>query len=217
MKEERFANQGQQNNDIDNAIDNAIVFSNNEIPNQVNCNDNLNIYDNQSQNSEKSQIQNTSIENKPKSIIKKHGFKLGLGAFVISGICLLSNPSAMTQTENKIFQDAHYAIEIFPITEGCAWLGAGMMLVSAGRKIGNPLTIKKRLGLIRKDLDDNRLYRAGWALGALGAVGTSATIAVGSVANLPQASWPLAFGVSAASIAFSTIPFKPRKGDSEVQ
>ena len=207
MREERLTNQGQQNNDIDNEI----VFANDEILNRVNCNENLKTCDNQSHDSEKSQIQNTSVENNPKSLIKKHGFKLGLGAFVVSGICLLSNPSAVTKTENQIFQDSHYAIEIFPITEGCAWLGAGMMLVSAGRKIGNPLTIKKRLGLIRKDLDDNGLYRAGWALGALGAVGTSATIAVGSVASLPQASWPLAFGVSAASIAFSTIPFKPRK------
>lgn len=136
--------------------------------------------------------------------------KLGLAAFAISGAYLVSHPSEVVQTKNEVIREVSFVYEILPATEACAWVGAGMMLVSAGKVIGNPLTVKRRLSAMRSELHDNNLYRAGWVLGALGAIGTSTTIAVGSVATLPEASWPLAFGVSAASITFSTIPFKPK-------
>ena len=132
-------------------------------------------------------------------------------AFVAGGSLLIANPSAMSKTVSGIEREASVAYDILPITEGCAWAGAIIMMSSTGKQIGNPLTVKKRLAQIRHELNDNKMYRIGWGLGAVGAIGTSVTISIGSVIALPEASWPLAFGVSAASMVFSTIPFKPSR------
>ncbi len=138
---------------------------------------------------------------------------IGLAMFAGSGAFLLSNPQNIGKIKDQIVQKADIEYAIFPFTEGLAWLGAGIMLGSAGKKIGNPLTVKKRLSEVRNELNDNSTYRIGWVLGAVGAVGTSAAIAVGAVATLPIDSWPFAFSISATSLAFSTIPFKPTKNN----
>lgn len=143
------------------------------------------------------------------SWLKRNVSKLGMTAFMISGAYFFAQPNQITETKDTIIKEASFMYEIFPITEGFAWGGAALMLASAGKKIGNPITMKRRLSLIRSELNDNSMYRTGWALGAIGALGTSTTIVLGSVLTLPDTSWPMAFSLSAASIAFSTIPFKP--------
>jgi len=130
-------------------------------------------------------------------------------AFIAAAAYFASSPAQMSKTVSHLESEANIAYEVFPVTEGCAWAGAIMMMASAGKRIGNPFTVKKRLKEVKDELNDNNMFRAGWALGAVGAIGTSATISIGSVVTLPESSWPLAFAVSAASLAFSTIPFKP--------
>jgi hypothetical protein len=148
-----------------------------------------------------------------KAWLRRNKGRLGVAAFGIAAAASFIHPNNFDAILHDIEDHAPIAATIFPITEGAAWTGAGLMLASAGHKIGNPFTIKKRLGQIRTELSDNRLYRTAWALGAVGAMGTSVTIAVGAVTGLPESSWPIAFGVSAASIAVSTIPFKPIKSN----
>ena len=154
-----------------------------------------------------------SIDNSPNRSnpwIMRHWRAVGLGLFALSGAYLASNPSQIVQTKNEIAQNYEIGY-IFPVTEALAWGGAATMLASAWSHIGNPLTVKKRLSQIKHDMNDNTLFRTGWALGALGAIGTSTAIVAGAVFTLPEASWPAAFCISGASIAFSTIPFKPSR------
>ena len=159
---------------------------------------------------------NKSPDKEFKSLFRRQQKKLAIGVFLASGLMLLSHPQDLNKTKNAIEDNAKAAYVIFPITEGAAWLGAGIMLASAGRKIGNPLTIKKRLTEVKTELSDNTAYRAGWTLGAIGAVGTSATVAIGAVTTMPESTWPAALGVSVMSIGFSTIPFKPSHIPEEV-
>lgn len=147
-----------------------------------------------------------------RNIIKK--ILLGT-AFIAAGTYFVSNPSDMSKTVDHLEREANIAYEVFPVTEGLAWAGAIMMMASAGKRIGNPLTVKKRLAEVKDDLSKNKMFNIGWTLGAIGAIGTSATISIGSVVTLPESSWPLAFGASAASLAFSTIPFKPNNNKEE--
>lgn len=150
--------------------------------------------------------------------LRRNWKKIIIGTtFAASGAYLLSQPAELSKSVGKMEINDNIAYEVFPATEGCAWLGAVLMMTSAGKKMGNPLTVKTRLSQIKSELDDNKLFRAGWTLGAVGAVGTSATVAIGSVVTLPDSSWPLAFGVSAASLAFSTIPFRPNRARGEVK
>ena len=151
-----------------------------------------------------------STDSQHENWLKKHRLGLGIAGLVLAGAVSVGYSHDLNRTVDEIKSHAQLGY-VFPLTEGAAWAGAGLMLLSAGHKVGNPLTIKNRLQAVRTELEDNRLYKTGWALGAIGAVGTSAVIAGGAVAVLPESSWPLAFGASAASIALSTIPFKPAK------
>ncbi|MEO8105023.1 MAG: hypothetical protein ABI602_01670 [Candidatus Saccharibacteria bacterium] len=145
-----------------------------------------------------------------KNWFNKHRLGLGIAGLAIAGAVSVGFSHDINNTVDDVKSHARIGY-VFPITEGAAWAGAGLMLLSAGSKIGNPLTVKKRLEAVRTELEDNQLYKTGWALGALGAVGTSSVIAVGAVSVLPESSWPLAFAASATSLVVSTIPFKPAK------
>jgi len=136
-------------------------------------------------------------------------------AFIAAGSTFVSHPSEMAQTGHRLEKDANIAYEVLPFTEGCAWAGAIMMTISAGKKIKNPFTVKSRLAEIKDDLTDNRMFRGGWALGAAGAIGTSATIMGSALATLPENSWPLAGSVALASLTFSTIPFRPNRKNKD--
>ena len=144
------------------------------------------------------------------SWLRRNRVSLGLAGFAVAGAASVVFSHQLGKTVHDLEAHAKIGLAI-PVTEAAAWAGAGMMVASAGKKVGNPFTIKPRLKELRSELSDNRLYRAGWSLGAVGAIGTAAVVAGASVTELPPSSWPLAAAVSATSIAFSTIPFRPSK------
>ena len=90
-----------------------------------------------------------------KAWLKRNKGRLGVAAFGIAAAASFVHPS-FDAILHDVEDHAPIAGTIFPITEGAAWTGAGLMLASAGHKIGNPLTIKKRLGQIRAELSDNK-------------------------------------------------------------
>lgn len=129
---------------------------------------------------------------------------VGGSAFVAAAAISVSQ---FSKVEHAIEKDAPAAIPAFAVTEGAAWGGAALILASNGKKIGNPLTVKKRLNEIKSNLERNKLYKTGLTINILGAIGTSTVLTAGAVTSAPESSWPLAFGVAAASLGFSGIPW----------
>jgi len=144
--------------------------------------------------------------------VVRHRTKLALGGLVLAGGLSLTQ---FNQVADEVKDNAKWVVPAIATAEVLAWGGAGIMLASAGRKVGNPLTVKSRLNEVRAELNDSTLYRAGWGVGAIGAVGTAGVVSGATLAYLPTTSWPLAIGVSAASLGLSTIPFKPAKKNQE--
>ena len=128
----------------------------------------------------------------------------GTGFFVAS---LGVSATQFNQVEKSISSDAPFVAPLLIATEAVAWTGAAMIFASAGNKIGNPLTLKSRLSEIKNKLERNRIYKYGLAVNILGAAGTSAVVGASAVISAPARSWPLAFGVSAASLGFSGLPW----------
>lgn len=72
-----------------------------------------------------------------------------------------------------------------------AWSGgAAMMLAASGSKIGNPLTLHKRLSEIGQGIRNSRLMKAGFAINMTGAAGQLGVVTAG-ILELPPRSWGL--------------------------
>lgn len=151
-------------------------------------------------------MEDQSITIKPEAIdesadeswVSKHKKYLLTAAF--AGAAALSLTEFNTVLHD-VEQNAEWLGSAIGTTEAVAWSGAGMMLVSTGNKLGNPLTVKKRLNEIKDKLSASRLYRSGAYLSLGGAIGTSSLIIAETVRELPVSSWPLALGTAAVSTA----------------
>ena len=139
------------------------------------------------------------------SWLYRHRLALGIAGIAIAGALSITQ---FDKTVGDIENSAHWAVPALLATETAAWGGAALMLLSAGKKLGNPLTVKKRLTQIASELEDNTPYKTGFAINVSGAAGTSIVIAAGALTSLPATSWPLAAGAAGASLAFSALPLK---------
>lgn len=146
-----------------------------------------------------------SIDVNNPSWLKRNRLTLGIAGIAIAGALSITQ---FDKTVTDIEKAAHWAIPSLVVSESFAWGGAALMLLSAGNKIGNPFTVKKRLTDIASKLEDNSLLKKGFTLNVAGAAGTSAVIAAGALTSLPATSWPLAAGAATASLAFSALPLK---------
>lgn len=139
------------------------------------------------------------------SWFKRHRLGLGIAGIALAGALSVTQ---FDKTVGDVEHAAHWAVPALFTTETAAWGGAALMLLSAGKRLGNPLTVKKRLTQIATELEDNSQYKAGFALNVSGAAGTSIVIAAGALTSLPITSWPLAAGAAGASLAFSALPLR---------
>jgi len=137
-------------------------------------------------------------EKKSANWLKKHKNKLLLGGAAIAFALTLPQ---LPDTIDGVKENAEWAIPAAIATESAWYLGAAVMVASAGKRVGNPLKLKSRMKEITSELSDNRLFRTGMGINITGAAGTSAIIAAGSVAELPAGAWPGAFLVAGASLA----------------
>ncbi len=145
------------------------------------------------------------VDHEQQSWVRQHRIALGVSGIAVAGALSLVEFSS---TVDAIKQDAHWAVPAFIVTESLAWGGAALMVASAGHKIGNPMTVKKRLTQIASELEKNKLFKRGFAINVVGAAATSAVITVGAVSSLPSTTWPLAAGAAVASLAFSALPLR---------
>lgn len=108
---------------------------------------------------------------------------------------------------SAIERDAAWAGPGVAASETLAWGGIAVMLVTAGARIGNPVTAKARLKAVMHEVKLDRRFRFGWIVNVVGAAGTSGIVVAVAVVSLPARAWPLATVGVACSLAASGLPF----------
>lgn len=132
--------------------------------------------------------------------VRRNAFKIGAGLF-IGGTAVTVATNPLGHLEKDVAQVAPWAAGGVLATEAMWIGGAAMMAGAAGKKVGNPLTLKSRWGEISNDIVDSRAFRSGLAVNTLGALGTASVVIAGAATALPPETWPGAFGLAAADMA----------------
>ena len=128
----------------------------------------------------------------------KYKTPLILGGFATAAIVAAPNVKEVAST---LADNAHWVVPSLVVTESMWNVGAAMMLASAGKRIGNPLTLHRRFKDVVSNSVDSKLFKSGLAINVLGEIGTASVVVGGSVAYLPPSAWPLTMGASAALAA----------------
>ncbi len=131
--------------------------------------------------------------------------KLGVATFI--GLAALTL-AELGEVKNDIAESAHWTVPAIAGAETVATAGLAAMIASTGNKIGNPLSIRKRLTELhlKNKLSNSRTFRIGAYLNLAGATGTGGVIATETVASFPVSAWPASLGVAGLSVALSA-PF----------
>lgn len=138
--------------------------------------------------------------------LKRNYLKLSLGALVVgAGVTMATNP--LDHMEKQVVEAAPWALGGLGATEGMWIGGAALMAGSAGKRIGNPFTLRSRWGEISQSIVDSPGFKAGLAINTIGALGTAGVIAAGAGTSLPPETWPGAFGLAAGDMA-GTVAFR---------
>ena len=118
----------------------------------------------------------------------KHKWQLAIGGIATSA-CL----TFMSDSRNETLQEAadHIpAVVVGMVAMEAMWIGgAGMMAVSVGDKIKNPLKIKAQFPEIAKKANDSKLFTAGLWTNTVGAVGEFVIPAAVVCGKLPPEAW----------------------------
>lgn len=134
-----------------------------------------------------------------KAWLAKHKVGAGLGILAVGAAASVA--PQMAETAAAIGDNAAWAVPSLVATE-LAWnTGAGIMLASAGKKIGNPFTLHSRIGELLSSVSKSKVFRAGLGINIVGELGTAGILTAGSIAELPPSSWPLTIGGAAVLMA----------------
>lgn len=146
--------------------------------------------------------------------LRRNLFKLSVGAFIGgSAVSLALNP--LGHIEKEVEQAAPWTGGGIVVTESMWIGGAAMMLAGAGKKMGNPITLftkrKQRWpeikNAISSSIDESKLVKAGFAINAIGALGTAGVGIAGAATGLPPETWPSIIAPLGADMA-STIAIR---------
>lgn len=133
---------------------------------------------------------------------KKWGLKVAIGGAALTA-ALVAAPHAI-EAKDAIVDNLAWAAPVL-ITSEAAWnTGAALMLIAAGKKIGNPLKLHSRFKEVSGDfvnVVEKPLFKAGMVTNILGEIGTASILVGGSIAELPPSTWPLTMGTAAALAA----------------
>lgn len=133
---------------------------------------------------------------------KKWGLKLALGGAALTA-ALIAAPHAI-EAKDAIVDNLAWAAPVL-ITSEAAWnTGAALMLIAAGKKIGNPLKLHSRFKEVSSEFGtvvEKPLFKAGMITNIAGELGTASILIGGSIAELPVGTWPLTIGTSVALAA----------------
>lgn len=129
----------------------------------------------------------------------RHKGKLALGAAAVS--------ATLTFTMNPLGEVTHEVVEAAPAigigiatSEAMFIGGLAMMAGAVGSKVGNPIKLRERLPEISEKANDSLLFKSGFWINTVGAVGSAAIISAGVIAKLPPESYGV-LGFAAADLA----------------
>lgn len=123
------------------------------------------------------------------NFIGRQKTKLCLGATAASvAATLIFEP--FDGTKDQIVEAAPYVVGGMAVSE-VMWLGgAAMMMGAVGSKIpANPLKLKDKIPEISEKANRSKLFKAGFAVNVVGALGDFVVLSGAVVQNLPPHSW----------------------------
>lgn len=133
------------------------------------------------------------------SWIKNNMTKLCLGAFAVSTGVSVAQGSGDEIIDN--LSENFLELGVALGASEALWVGgAAMILASAGRKIGNPLTLKSRWEDVKLAIYEGEGFKKGLHVNAAGAVGAAGVVVGGAVTTMPTETWPAAFAFAAADL-----------------
>lgn len=123
-----------------------------------------------------------------KEFIHEQRVKLAIGATALSvGATLALDP--MSETIDRVSEAAPWVVGGVVVSETMFVAGAAMMLGSIGKKVGNPLKFKERVPEIAEQANSSRVFKAGFFINTIGAVGDFLVISPAVISTMPSHSW----------------------------
>jgi hypothetical protein len=118
----------------------------------------------------------------------KYKARLAIGATATSvAATLVTNP--FEETKHQLIETAPWVGTSLIVGEAM-WLGgAAIAAASLGDKIGNPIKVKEKFNAIADRANSSRLFKTGFWINTIGAIGEVTVPSVGIIANLPPQSW----------------------------
>lgn len=126
---------------------------------------------------------------------------LTLGSLAAASALMAANGN-YAELKDQAIEAAPWVAGGLAVSEGMFIAGASMMIASIGDKVGNPLKIKEKIPAIAEKANDSKLFKAGFWINAIGAVGTAAVVTTGVAKELPPESYPL-FLIPAIDLAIT--------------
>jgi hypothetical protein len=164
---------------------------------------------------EQPQVSSPNEEAHQPGWLRRNAFKISAGLF-LGGTALTLSTNPLSHLEH---QDLHRVEEAAPWAIGAGlatetmWVGGvGMMLAGAGKKIGNPLSLKSRWGEASESIIDSPVFKTGLKVNTVGAIGTAAVLIGGAAAALPIETLPGVVGVALADMASTVAVRAPLYG-----
>ena len=137
---------------------------------------------------------------------KKIGLKLAIGGAAVAA-ALIAAPHAI-EAKDAIVDHLAWAAPALITSEAFWDGGAILMLIAAGKKVGNPLKLHSRFKEVSSDfvnVVEKPLFKTGMVANILGELGTASILIGGSIAELPPSTWPLTMGTAVALAAPATV------------
>jgi hypothetical protein len=131
--------------------------------------------------------------------LARHKTKILLGIAATSLAVTLATDK-MSEVQEEVVESAPWVAGGIATSEALFIAGAGMMAVSAGRNIGNPFKIKERFPEIAQKAADSSLFKAGFVINTVGAVGDFAVLSTGIAKELPPQTWGM-LGITLTDLA----------------
>lgn len=126
---------------------------------------------------------------------RRHYGKAVFGLLLISSVMTVAN-NPLEDIESGIQAAAPWAAPGIALSEAGFICGAAMMASAVGASLGNPLKLKARISQIASAANNSLLFRVGFWINTIGALGTAIVTSVAIVSEMPlefYGALPIAF------------------------